>query len=68
MLESLIPQLMKIKGWTAVRLQKECDISWNNAFGLSHGNIPGPKTLDKLCGAMDIQPGDAIRYIKESGR
>ena len=65
MLESLVPKLMKIKGWTAVKLQKECDISWNNAFGLSHGNIPGPKTLDKLCAAFKCQPNDLIMW-KES--
>ena len=60
MLESLIPKLMDTLGWTTVKLQKECDISWNNAFGLRHGNIPGPKTLDKLCAALERQPGDLI--------
>ena len=62
MLKSLVPKLMKIKGWTAVKLQKECDISWNNAWGLSHGNIPGPKTLAKLCAAFECQPSDIILY------
>jgi DNA-binding Xre family transcriptional regulator len=65
MLESLIPKLMEIKGWNARKLMVKCDISWNNAFGLSHGNIPGPKTLDKLCAAFDCQPGDLIMW-KES--
>lgn len=68
MLKSLVPKLMEIKGWNATKLMIECDISWNNAFGLSHGSIPGSGTLDKLCERLDCQPNDIYVHIKERER
>ncbi len=72
MLESLVPKLMEIKGWNATKLMIKCDISWNNAFGLSHGKIPGThtrknssSTLDKLCEVFECQPSDIILYKEE---
>ena len=62
MLKSLVPKLMKTKGWTAVRLQKEVDISWQNAWNLSHGKVPGTQTLNKLCKTFECQPSDIILY------
>ena len=63
MFESLIPNLMKLKGWNASKLQRKTGVSWQTAFDLSHGNIPGTtNTLLKLCIAFNCQPNDLIVF------
>jgi DNA-binding Xre family transcriptional regulator len=66
MFVSLIPNLMKLKKWSAKELERQTGLSWQVAFDLSHGNIPGTtNTLLKLCVAFNCQPNDLIVF-KES--
>lgn len=66
MLESLIPNLMKIKGWNATILQQKAGVAWKIAVDTQNGVVPKTAyTLDKLCKAFNCQPNDLIMFKKE---
>ncbi len=65
MLESLVPKLMEIKGWSITKFMIKADISWQSAWYLAHGKIPGTKMLNAMCKTFKCQPSDIILY-KES--
>ena len=63
MLESLIPQLMKIKGWNATILQQKTGCSWKIAVDTQNGVVPkSAMTLDRFCSAFKCQPNDLIMW------
>lgn len=62
MLESLVPKLMEIKGWSPTDLMRNTGLSWQRSWHLAHGAIPGAIALDKLCEAFECQPGDLIMW------
>ena len=68
MFVSLIPNLMKLKGWNATKLMRITELSWGVSFDLSKGTVPKSTfTLAKLCEAFECQPNDLILW-KESER
>lgn len=62
MLESLVPKLMEVKGWSITKLMREANISWGSAWDIAHGKVPGPKMLNALCQTLECQPNDIILY------
>ena len=66
MFVSLIPKLMKIKGWNATKLMLETELSWGVVFRISKGGVPkSTKVIAKLCEAFECQPNDLIMFKKE---
>ena len=64
--ESLIPNLMKLKGWNVGTLQRKTSLSRMTAIQLSKGEVPGAvATLLKLCVAFECQPNDVL--LKKEG-
>lgn len=54
--------LMKTKGLTTYRIRKENIISQSALTALNKGNNVTLETIDRLCRALDCQPGDLLEY------
>lgn len=65
MFESLIPQLMQEHNLTAYGLSKKAGITQDAARALREGETPTMFQLEKICEALDVDPGDVIR-VKRS--
>lgn len=64
-----ISELLKKRGWTAYRLAQETGITVPAVYRLAKqhaqmGRVEGD-TLDRLCAALDCQPGDLLEYVPE---
>ena len=54
---------LKENGWNATKLYNERPISQAAVQKIRKGEMVGIKTLDKLCGMLDMQPGNVIKYV-----
>ena len=65
MIEIRIDQLLKARGRTFYWLAKETGISHTTLWRLKKGKALGINfaTLEKLCEALDCQPGDMLAFI-----
>lgn len=64
-----ISELLEKRGWTAYRLAQETGITVPAVYRLAKqqaqmGRVEGD-TLDRLCAALDCQPGDLLEYMPE---
>jgi putative transcriptional regulator len=64
-----IAGLLKRRGWTAYRLAQETGITVPAVYRLAKqnaqmGRVEGD-TLDKLCDALQCQPGDLLEHIPD---
>lgn len=59
--------LLEERGWTAYRLAQETGLSLTRAY-----NLASPEkefahfktdTLDRLCAALNVQPGDLLEWV-----
>jgi len=59
-----LEELMRKKGYTIVKLAEEVGISTVNLSKIKNGNISAIRfsTLEKICNALDCQPGDILKY------
>ena len=58
-------ELMKEKGLTTYRIRKEKIISETTLQKLREGKVVTTEAIDKLCCALNCQPGDIMEYIPE---
>lgn len=56
---------MKEKGLTTYRIRKDSIISQSALTALNHGGNVTLDTIDRLCKAMDCQPGDLLEYVPD---
>lgn len=65
MIEIRIDQLLKAHGRTFYWLAKETGISHTTLWRLKKGKSLGInfETLERLCEALDCQPGDMVMFI-----
>ena len=56
---------LKAAGYNTNRLRKEKLLNEATIQGLRENKIVGAKVLDKLCGLLEMQPGDLIEYKKD---
>jgi putative transcriptional regulator len=67
-----IAGLLKRRGWTAYRLAQETGITVPAVYRLARqnaqmGRVEGV-TLDKLCDALECQPGELLEHIPDKPR
>jgi len=55
-------QVLKRKGWSRYRLQKESGVTYPTLHALYHGRrkLYSAGVLEKLCRALRCQPGDLL--------
>lgn len=58
-------QALQNKGYTTYRIRQEKIINESALQALRTGDMIGIKTLEKLCAALQLQPGDIISYTQE---
>lgn len=56
---------LKEKGYNTNRLRKEKLLGENAIQSIRNNKIVGMSALEKICGLLDCQPGDLIKYRKE---
>ena len=67
-----IAELLKKRTWTAYRLAMETGLTIPAVYRLAKqnaqmGRVEGD-TLDRLCEALDVQPGDLLEYLPDRSR
>lgn len=58
-----IMELLKKNGYTTTRIRNEKLIGQKTLQDISHGTVPGIKTLDTLCRILEVQPGNIIKFV-----
>jgi DNA-binding Xre family transcriptional regulator len=48
-------------------LAEKANLSWPTMAKLSKGQTVNSDVIDKICAALDVQPGDIMEYIPEPG-
>lgn len=60
------------KGWTPYRLARETGLTVPTAYRLADVELEFGRftadTLDRLCAALDVQPGDLLEWVPEKRR
>ena len=64
-----IAGLLKKRGWTAYRLAQETGLTVPAVYRLAKqnaqmGRVEGT-TLNRLCDALEVQPGDLLEHIPD---
>jgi putative transcriptional regulator len=59
-----LKQVLRRKGWTRYKLQKESGVTYPTLHALYHGKSKGysAEVLDKLCRTLRCQPGDLLKW------
>jgi DNA-binding Xre family transcriptional regulator len=70
MIRFRLAEVLKRKGWTPYRLSLETGLTVPTAYRLAD---PGQRfgryttdTLDRLCQALDVQPGELLEWVAET--
>ena len=58
-------KLLIDKGIRKQDLLKMADISWGTMARLNTNEYVSLEVIDKLCNALDCQPGDLLEFIKK---
>lgn len=72
MLRFRLAAILKTKGWTPYRLSRITGLSAPTAYRLADpeqqfGRFTAD-TLERLCAALDVQPGELLEWIPETLR
>lgn len=59
-------ELMKQKGLTTYKIRKENIISQSALTALKNGKSVTTETIEKLCRALNCQPGDIMEYVEDT--
>lgn len=61
--------VLKRKGWTPYRLSQETGLTVPTAYRLADPEMEFGRftadTLDRLCIALDVQPGELLEWVPE---
>lgn len=55
---------LKESGYNSTRILRENILSQSAMQKLRKGEMIGIKTLEQICGLLDMQPGDIIKYVE----
>lgn len=58
-------ELMESKGLTTYRIRKEKIISESTLQNIREGKRITTDAVAALCGALDCQPGDILKYVSD---
>jgi DNA-binding Xre family transcriptional regulator len=72
MIRYRVAELLEKKGWTRYRLAKEMGLTEPAVYRLAEPNravtrIDG-RTLEKLCQAFKVQPGELLEWVPDKKR
>jgi len=64
MIAGRLAEILNQKGWSIYRLRQESGVSYPTLLGLYHNRsrMYRADVLDKLCRALQCQPGDILRW------
>ena len=67
-----VHELLEERGWTAYRLAQEAGFTISRAYRLARedgqfASLPA-ETLDSLCEAFNVEPGELLERVKGSRR
>ena len=69
MIRFRLADVLKSKGWTPYRLSQETGLTVPTAYRLADPDLEFGRfttdTLDRLCRALDVQPGDLIEWVPD---
>ena len=69
MLRFHLAAILKEKGWTPYRLAQETGLTVPTAYRLADPALRFGRftsdTLERLCAALDVQPGDLLEWVPE---
>ena len=64
--------LLKRKGWTPYRLSRETRLTVPTAYRLADSELEFGRftadTLDRLCAALGVQPGELLEWVASTPR
>jgi DNA-binding Xre family transcriptional regulator len=64
--------VLKKKGWTPYRLSQETGLTVPTAYRLADPKLEFGRftadTLDRLCAALDVQPGELLEFVPTKSR
>ena len=64
--------VLKRKGWTPYRLSQQTGLTVPTAYRLADPEIEFGRftvdTLDRLCAALDVQPGELLEWVPDKRR
>jgi putative transcriptional regulator len=64
--------LLARKGWTPYRLARETGLTVPTTYRLADPELEFGRftadTLDRLCAALNVQPGDLLEWVPEQKR
>ena len=64
--------ILERKGWTPYRLARETGLTVPTAYRLADPELQFGRftadTLDRICAALDVQPGDLLEWLPEKRR
>jgi putative transcriptional regulator len=64
--------ILQRKGWTPYRLARETGLTVPTAYRLADPELQFGRftvdTLDRICAALDVQPGDLLEWVPEKRR
>jgi DNA-binding Xre family transcriptional regulator len=60
-------QVLKRKGWSVYRLQKESSITYPTLLALVHGKTQrySGDVLNRICYALDCKPADLLKWVPD---
>lgn len=72
MIRFRLAEVLKAKGWTPYRLSLMTGLSAPTTYRLADTRIEFGRftadTLNRLCAALDVQPGDLLEHIPDGPR
>jgi putative transcriptional regulator len=70
MIRFRLAEVLKRKGWTPYRLSQETGLTVPTAYRLADPSQRFGRyttdTLNRLCQALDVQPGDLLEWLPEA--
>jgi len=64
--------ILERRGWTPYRLARETGLTVPTAYRLADRELQFGRftadTLDRLCAALDVQPGELLEWVPEKKR
>lgn len=69
MIRFRLAETLKRKGWTPYRLSRETGLTAPTTYRLADPELQfgrfNADTLDRLCSALDVQPGALLEWVRE---
>jgi putative transcriptional regulator len=67
-----LARILARKGWTPYRLARETGLTVPTAYRLADPELQFGRftadTLDRICAALDVQPGELLEWLPEKRR